>query len=82
MIYIDDCAFCKHNKHVKIDGWIPTCDAYPEGMPKHMNDCNMHIIKECNNGIGFEPRNEEEWQDWLRRTHRESFVGKQVRLFL
>ena len=74
MIYICDCAFCKHRRSVKLDGWIPTCNAFPEGQPLRMDDCNMHIIKECNNGVGFEPENDEVWRDWLRRTHRENFI--------
>ena len=74
MLYISDCAFCKHNTGKLIDGWRPTCEAYPEGFPENMDNCNMHIKNKCNNGIGFEPKNENDWKDWLRRTHREKFI--------
>ncbi len=56
MICIVKCADCKYIRD-NIDGWLPACDAFPEGVP---DDFNYGDIKEgvpCNhqNGIGFNP---------------------------
>ncbi len=59
MICIDDCAYCKHNRDEMKDGWIPTCDAFPDGIPyEHITNNDVKNIKECNNGVGFEPEEE------------------------
>ena len=55
MICIDDCAFCTHNREFLKDGWIPSCDAFPEGIPHDFDYGKVKEIKVCNNGIGFEP---------------------------
>lgn len=56
MIYISDCVFCKHNRQDKIDGWIPSCDAFPDGMPLDFDTRNTRKLEYCNpeNKIGFE----------------------------
>ena len=59
MICIDDCATCVHNRLTKIDGWKPACDAFPEGIPLGFPTGNAKNLKECNNGIGYEPKNQE-----------------------
>ena len=33
MICLTMCSLCVHNREEKKDGWIPTCDAYPNGQP-------------------------------------------------
>ena len=53
MIYIADCWNCKHNRPVK-DGWIPCCDAFPDGIPDDFPLGKVKKLGECNNGIGFE----------------------------
>lgn len=55
MVCVQDCAFCIHRRSEKIDGWIPTCDAFPNGKPDDFDYSKVREIKECNNGIGFEP---------------------------
>ena len=55
MICIPDCTFCIHSRKEKKDGWIPTCDAFPNGIPNDFNYGNVRKKSECGNGIGFEP---------------------------
>lgn len=57
MIGVDyPCDKCKH-KLPNIDGWKCVCKAFPNGIP---NDLlltgNVVNLSECNNGIGFEPK--------------------------
>ena len=33
MICISDCFECKHQRDKLLDGWIPCCDAFPDGIP-------------------------------------------------
>lgn len=54
MIYINDCRNCKHKRPL-IDGWRSCCDAFPEGKPIDFPFIDVKKMKECNNGIGFEP---------------------------
>lgn len=53
MIMITACSKCKHQKGVK--NFLPVCDAFPDGMPYSFDDQNVENLKECNNGIKFEP---------------------------
>ena len=57
MILIDfDCDKCK-NEHKELkDGWIPTCKAFPEGIPDEYWLGNPAKLPECNNGIKFETK--------------------------
>lgn len=55
MICIDGCSICKHIRDEKIDGWISTCDAFPNGIPLDFMDKNVTKMPKCNNGIGYEP---------------------------
>ena len=56
MLFLDECCNCKHKKPLK-DGWDFCCDAFPDGMvPKTFPFGKVRELKECNNGIGFEPR--------------------------
>ncbi len=59
MICIDDCSTCKHKRPLK-DGWRFVCDAFPDGAPKGFPFGKAKEMKECNNGIGYEPKNTDE----------------------
>ncbi len=54
MICVNDCGKCKHSRP-KIDGWRSCCDAFPDGKPLDFDYSNLKERIECNNGIGFEP---------------------------
>lgn len=54
MICINDCGNCKHQRPL-IDGWLDCCDAFPDGIPMDFDYSKVKDMKECNNGIGFEP---------------------------
>lgn len=59
MICISVCVDCIHRRDYKKDGWIPTCDAFPDGMPHGFTmKNNVKELKECNNGIGYEEAEE------------------------
>lgn len=58
MICLTMCSLCVHNREEKKDGWIPTCDAYPNGQPLLDKEFDKRVgAKICNpeNGIGYEP---------------------------
>ena len=55
MICVNDCGKCMHNRPL-IDGWRSCCDAFPEGKPLDFDYRNLKDRKDCNNGIGFEPK--------------------------
>lgn len=59
MICITDCRDCKHKRPL-IDGWLDCCDAFPNGIPVNFDYSKVKKIKECNNGIGFEPMDKKE----------------------
>lgn len=52
---VEDCALCIHRRAEKKDGWIPTCDAFPDGKPENWDYGSVRGLPECDNGIGFEP---------------------------
>ncbi|SEK76581.1 hypothetical protein [Ruminococcus albus] len=54
MICVNDCRECKH-KLPKIEGWLACCEAFPNGQPNDFDYSKVKEITECNNGIGFEP---------------------------
>lgn len=54
MICVTDCGECK-NRLPKIDGWLACCKAFPNGYPDDFDFRNLKERDECNNGIGFEP---------------------------
>lgn len=58
MICIPDCVYCKHNRKELVCGWKGACDAFPEGIPYDFDLGSVRKNKECNNGIGFEPKGE------------------------
>lgn len=57
MICIDDCSNCKHERPLK-DGWRFACDAFPDGAPRNFPFGKVKELKECHNGIGYEPKEE------------------------
>lgn len=59
MTCITDCKDCKH-RLPKIDGWLACCEAFPRGRPKGFDYRDLKERKECNNGIGFEPKEKDE----------------------
>lgn len=52
----DCCETCKHMKEEKKDGWIPCCDAFPEGVPDNylFSKVDVTELGECANGIRYE----------------------------
>ncbi len=59
-IYINDpCDKCIHQHKELFDGWLMACDAFPNGLPLEHIYPDLEKLKECNNGIGFEPREKE-----------------------
>lgn len=54
MIKFCDCDYCKHSKGLK-NGHI-FCDAFPNGVPYSFYGKDLKKISDCNNGIGFEPK--------------------------
>lgn len=57
MICIEYCINCKH-KRPKLDGWRSCCDAFPTGKPIDFNYGIENINKECNDGVKYEPIDE------------------------
>lgn len=58
MICVDyACERCKHSRDL-IDGWNMACDAFPEGLPPKFLDKDVENMPECNNGIGYERKEE------------------------
>lgn len=55
MVIISDCTDCK-NMGDRKEGVGIVCRAFPEGIPSEWFwKGNPKEVKECNNGIGFEP---------------------------
>ncbi len=54
MIRLSDCDYCRHCHELK-DG-IVTCEAFPDGIPYEHMDKDLKETLECNNGIGYEPK--------------------------
>lgn len=59
MFYLTECYNCIHDRDYMIDGWIPTCDAFPDGIPMDFPYGKVKELKECNNGIGYEVKRSE-----------------------
>ena len=38
---------------------MPTCDAFPDGVPYDFDNGRSKKLKICNNGIGYEKKTEE-----------------------
>lgn len=58
MICINDCSTCKHSRPL-IDNWLDCCDAFPDGIPTDFDYGKVKTLKECNNGIGYEPKEQD-----------------------
>ena len=55
MVYVTDCSLCMHRRKEKANGYLPTCDAFPDGKPTDFDYGSVRERGECSNGIGFEP---------------------------
>lgn len=55
MIKLGDCDKCKNRTGFEKGHTL--CKAFPNGVPYEHTDKDMKNLKECNNGIGFEPKN-------------------------
>ena len=55
MICVVDCGECKHQRKL-LNGWRACCDAFPYGIPFDFDFSKARQLKECNNGIGFEEK--------------------------
>lgn len=53
MIKMTDCDYCSNCTGFK-NGYA-VCHAFPEGVPYEYMEKDLKSLKECNNGIGFEP---------------------------
>ena len=53
MIRVCDCDKCKHR--TGFEKGYTHCDAFPDGVPYEHMYKDVRNMKECNNGIGFEP---------------------------
>lgn len=56
-VKIDWCSSCKHIRPNK-DGWVMNCDAFPDEIPDAYIFGDPRQLKECNNGIKYEPKTE------------------------
>lgn len=57
MIKFSDCDFCKNC--VGIKRGHPVCKAFPDGVPYEHMEKDLKSNKNCNNGIGYEPKEDE-----------------------
>lgn len=73
-ISVEYCShFCKHRHSELKDGWLPTCDAFPNGNHGRENYL-FEFKRECANGVGFEP-NENATANWFQwRRNRSSTI--------
>lgn len=55
MIKFYDCDSCKNL--IEIKNGMFSCKAFPNGVPFEHMDRDLKKIKQCNNGIGYEPKN-------------------------
>ena len=59
-IYLEtQCDKCIH-RYPNIDGWKGCCEAFPNGWPPKWLFEDKTKLKECNNGIKYEPKEIEE----------------------
>lgn len=54
MIILSWCDDCKHITGKK--GFLPTCKAFPDGVPYEFDNDRGKELKECNNGIKYEKK--------------------------
>lgn len=54
MIRLSDCDYCKNC--LGFEKGYALCKAFPKGIPYEHMDKDLKMVKECNNGIGFEPK--------------------------
>jgi hypothetical protein len=61
MIKLCDCDYCKN--HTGFKNGHGVCKAFPNGIPYEHTYKDLRILKECNNGIGFEPKGKQKNND-------------------
>lgn len=44
MVCVTDCSYCVHRRDEKKNGWISTCDAFPNGKPLNL-DYSKKLVK-------------------------------------
>ncbi len=55
-ISVEFCSyFCKNSHKELKDGWLPTCNAFPDGKTNNNHFHEPFRMRECANGYGFEP---------------------------
>lgn len=74
-ISVEYCSyFCKHRHSELKDGWIPTCDAYPNGRLGVNYDYLFEFQRECANGVGFEPNEKADTAWFQQRRERDPWI--------
>lgn len=68
------CCFCKHQHSELKKGWIPTCDAYPDGKLHVKSDYLFEFKKECAQGVGFEPNSKANIAWFQQRRERDPWI--------
>ncbi len=53
-IHFGVCDACDRVHKKLIDGWLPACDAFPNGWPLGWTKKENKLDDPCNNGIGFQ----------------------------
>ena len=66
MVKLDICGWCQHYNGL-IDAWLPSCKAFPDGLP-HPKEFKQIEGIECNNGISFEV-NEAKHDSFMQISH-------------
>lgn len=56
MIIFAWCDDCKRRTGTK--GYLPTCEAFPNGVPYDFDNGRDKELKTCNNGIGYVQRDD------------------------
>lgn len=56
MIKLSWCDNCKNITGMK--GFVPTCKAFPDGIPYDFNNSKDNEPKVCNNGISYDEKEE------------------------
>lgn len=56
MVPITYCGRCENILDYKIDGYIPACKAFPEGIPRYLLKEDVRNIEECNNGFKYKDK--------------------------
>lgn len=58
MIKLSPCDHCKNRTGMA--GWLPSCKAFPDGIPYDFEDEKAKELNECNNGFKYEPEEDQD----------------------